>query len=243
MSMSNPNSYGASGGQNTPWPQYGENATDPTAGYPGAAPAGYPGAASPGYQGAGYGGGPVAVQLPKMPSRAPGVVTLVIGILLMAVVAPVVCVVTMASGLGGTLEKFAEGTNLHNGSTVTLEETGPFTVMISGGQASSCSLEDSTGAEFQLKAYEPTDPTVFTTDMVPAGRYELSCQGLSPSADLLAFPVRVDDMIKAVVMPFVWATIVGVLGLVAVIVGIVLIVRVGKKRRMMTQQAMMASIR
>ena len=63
-SMSNPNPYGASGDQNTPWPQYGENAADPTTGYPGAAPAGYPGAASPGYQGAGYGGGPVAVQLP-----------------------------------------------------------------------------------------------------------------------------------------------------------------------------------
>ena len=31
------------------------------------------------------------------------------------------------------------------------------------------------------------------------------------------------------IMPFVWATIVGVLGLVAVIVGIVLIVRAGKK--------------
>lgn len=243
MSMSNPNSYGASGGQNTPWPQYGENAADPAAGYPGAAPAGYPGAASPGYQGAGYGGGPVAVQLPKMPSRAPGVVTLVVGVLLMTLIAPVVCVVTMASGLGGTLEKFAEGANLHNGSTVTVEETGPFTVMISGGQASSCSLKDSTGAEYQLRAYDPTDPSIFTTDMVSAGRYELSCQDVSPRADLLAFPMGVDDMMMALVMPFVWATIVGVLGLVAVIVGIVLIVRVGKKRRMMTQQAMMASIR
>ena len=113
--MSNPNPYGASGDQNTPWPQYGENAADPTTDYPGAAPAGYPGAASPGYQGAGYGGGPVAVQLPKMPSRVPGVITLVVGIIVMAFVAPTVMFVTLANGVGGSFEKFSEGTNLHNG--------------------------------------------------------------------------------------------------------------------------------
>lgn len=101
--MSNPNPYGASGDQNTPWPQYGENAADPTTGYPGAAPAGYPGAASPGYQGAGYGGGPVAVQLPKMPSRVPGVITLVVGIIVMAFVAPTVMFVTLVNGVGARL--------------------------------------------------------------------------------------------------------------------------------------------
>ena len=53
----------------------------------------------------------------------------------------------------------------------------------------------------------------------------------------------VDDLMMSFIMPFVWATIVGVLGLVAVIVGIVLIVRAGKKQRLMTQQAMMAAIR
>ena len=59
----------------------------------------------------------------------------------------------------------------------------------------------------------------------------------------MAFPMGVDDLMMSFIMPFVWATIVGVLGLVAVIVGIVLIVRAGKKQRLMTQQAMMAAIR
>ena len=223
--MSNPNPYGASGDQNTPWPQYGENAADPTTGYPGAAPAGYPGAA------------------PKMPSRVPGVITLVVGIIVMAFVAPTVMFVTLVNGLGGSFEKFSEGTNLYNGSTVTVEETGPYSVMISGGEASSCSFKDSTGAEFQLKAYDATDRSMFTTDMVPAGRYELSCEGMPAHAQLRAVPMGVDDLMMSFIMPFVWATIVGVLGLVAVIVGIVLIVRAGKKQRLMTQQAMMAAIR
>lgn len=233
--MSNPNPYGASGDQNTPWPQYGENASDPTTGYPGAA--------SPGSQGAGYGGGPVAVQLPKMPSRVPGVITLVVGIIVMSFVAPAVMFVTLANGLGGSFEKFSEGTNLHNGGSITVEESGPYSVMISGGEASSCSFKDSTGAEYQLKAYDATDRSVFTTDMVPAGRYELSCEGMSANAQLAAFPMGLEDLVMSFVMSCVWATIVGVLGLVAVIVGIVLIVRAGKKQRLMTQQAMMAAIR
>ena len=74
--MSNPSPYDSQGGQNTPWPQYGENAHT-------AAPQGYSGAA----YGGGY-AGPTAVVMPDMPSRAPGVVTLVIGVLLMIIVAP-----------------------------------------------------------------------------------------------------------------------------------------------------------
>ena len=84
---------------------------------------------------------------------------------------------------------------------------------------------------------------MFSTDMAPAGRYELSCEGMPANAELMAFPMKVDDMMMAFIMSFVWATIVGVLGLVAVIVGIVLIVRAGKKQRLITQQAMMAAIR
>jgi hypothetical protein len=178
-----------------------------------------------------------------MPSRVPGVITLVVGIIVMSFVAPAVMFVTLANGVGGSFEKFSEGTNLHNGGSVTVEKTGPYSVMISGGEASSCSFKDSTGAEYQLKAYDATDRSMFSTDMVPAGRYELSCEGMPANAELMAFPMKVDDMMMAFIMSFVWATIVGVLGLVAVIVGIVLIVRAGKKQRLITQQAMMAAIR
>ena len=97
--MSNPSSYGSSGGANTPWPQYGENVDVPQD-YPGAADQGYAG--SPG---AGY-GSPI-VELPPMPSRAPGITTLVIGIVAMLVIAPITLVVTLIAGLGSTFDQLA----------------------------------------------------------------------------------------------------------------------------------------
>ena len=45
------------------------------------------------------------------------------------------------------------------------------------------------------------------------------------------------------VMPFVWATVVGVIGLILLIVGIVLLVKVNGKRRRLVQQTMMSAIR
>ena len=44
-------------------------------------------------------------------------------------------------------------------------------------------------------------------------------------------------------MPFVWGTVVGVVGLIVLIVGIVLLVKVNGKRRRITQEAMLSAVR
>ena len=44
-------------------------------------------------------------------------------------------------------------------------------------------------------------------------------------------------------MPFLWGTIVGVVGLIVLIVGIVLLVKVNGKRRRITQEALMSALR
>ena len=50
-------------------------------------------------------------------------------------------------------------------------------------------------------------------------------------------------MSKTFVVPFVWGSVVGVSGLICVIVGIVLLVKVNGKRRRIMQEAMMAAVR
>ena len=83
--MSHP-PYGSSGGQSTPWPQYGENT--------GGVPQGYPGGGPQGYAGSGY-VAPASVVMPPMPSRASGIVALVLGIVMMVLIAPIVFFATM----------------------------------------------------------------------------------------------------------------------------------------------------
>ena len=50
-------------------------------------------------------------------------------------------------------------------------------------------------------------------------------------------------MTKTFVVPFVWGSVVGVTGLICLIVGIVLLVKVNGKRRRIMQEAMMAAVR
>ncbi len=44
-------------------------------------------------------------------------------------------------------------------------------------------------------------------------------------------------------MPLIWGTVVGVGGLIVMIVGVVLLVKVNGKRRRLAQEAMMAAMR
>ena len=85
--MSNP-PYGVPGNQGTPWPQYGDNGA-------GAPMQGMPMQGGPqNFQGGGY-GGPVTMPIVKGPSKAPGVILIVVGILMAIVVAPILFFVLM----------------------------------------------------------------------------------------------------------------------------------------------------
>lgn len=241
--MSNPSPYGSSGGQHTPWPQYGENVDVPQ-GYPGAADQDYPGAADQGYTGSpGAGYGSPIVELPPMPSRAPGITTLVIGIVAMLVIAPITLVVTLIAGLGSTFDQLAGSDGgLRNGDTVSVSEGGDFTVLITDGLANSCSLTDANGAGYVMNAYQG-DSSIFSITGISPGNYQLSCDGLSSGAQVVGLGMSPDEAGMAFIVPFVWATVVGVIGLIVMIVGIVLLVRVNRKRRELTQQAMMSVYR
>ena len=229
--MSNPSPYDSQGGQNTPWPQYGENAQT-------AAPQGYSGAA----YGGGY-AGPTAVVMPDMPSRAPGVVTLVIGVLLMIIVAPIVLIMTMGMGITSAAESVGNEAILRNGDSVTVTSEGQYTLMIGEAGATSCSLVDSSGVSHRMQSYDDQN-NLYTASNLSSGTYKIDCDLVTSGTDIFGFNGNAEDaVIQMFVMPFVWATVVGVIGLILLIVGIVLLVKANGKRRRLVQQTMMSAIR
>ena len=123
--MSNPRPYGVPGEQATPWPQYGQGGAN------GAMPA------QGGYPGAGY-AGPAVMPPMNLPSRAPGTIMIVVGLLMMLIVAPIVFVVVAFSGLNTDMPEDINAVNIKNGGTVEVGANGQYTVLFSKGEATSC---------------------------------------------------------------------------------------------------------
>lgn len=236
--MSNP-PYGVPGNQGTPWPQYGENgAGAPMQGMP---MQGMPMQGGPqNFQGGGY-GGPVTMPIVKGPSKAPGVILIVVGILMAIVVAPILFFILMFQGLSGVGENLAAGTVVSNGGTIEVGANGSYTVSISPGEASSCTLTNGSNQSFEMKRLQSSSE-VYYVDGLAQGTYTIQCQGVSSAVRITGLPVSGDDMVSSTSGAFLWSTLVGVSGVVLLIVGIVLVVRAGSKRKELQQQAMMSAM-
>ena len=93
--------------------QKGDTMSNPSVGNPNPqnAPQAYPGGAY---------GAPAPTAMPKLPGRAPSITTLVIGILLMVVVAPIVFFGIMIAGVTKTEGNAVKGGTTANGSIVTV---------------------------------------------------------------------------------------------------------------------------
>ena len=229
--MSNP-PYGVPGNQGTPWPQYGDNGA-------GAPMQGMPMQGGPqNFQGGGY-GGPVTMPIVKGPS--PGVILIVVGILMAIVVAPILFFVLMFQGLSGVGENLAAGTVVSNGGTIEVGANGSYTVSISPGEASSCTLTNGSNQSFEMKRLQSSSE-VYYVDGLAQGTYTIQCQGVSSAVRITGLPVSGDDMVSSTSGAFLWSTLVGVSGVVLLIVGIVLDVRAGSKRKELQQQAMMSAM-
>ena len=218
--MSNP-SYGPAGQQGAV----------PTNGTP------YPGAATP----QGY-GAPAAVVMPKLPGRGGAITTLVLGVALMVIIAPIVFFATMIAGLAGTEGNEVNGGTTANGSVVTVTADGVFMVRGDADKDPSCSLIGADDKSYELEPYAGNEG-VYLVEHVPAGSYVLQCDGIASGAKISAFNASPEVVAKVFGMPFVWGTVVGVTGLIVLIVGIVLLVKVNGKRRRITQEAMLGAVR
>ena len=156
---------------------------------------------------------------------------------------PIAFFATMAIGLTSSVEDLSNGRALGNGASVTVTDKGSYSVMIGDGSASSCALVDSNNKSYALNPYEGSN-TLFSGSDLSAGTYKIQCQGLTPGAEVAGFNGSAEQLAnKAIVVPLIWGTVVGVGGLVVMIVGVVLLVKVNGKRRRLAQEAMMAAMR
>ena len=176
----------------------------------------YPGAAAP----QGY-GAPAPVAMPKLPGRGGA---------------------TMIAGVAGTGSNSVQGGATANGSVVTVTADGDFTVMASSSKDPACSLVGADNKSYKLEPYAGSGNT-YVASGVPAGSYQLKCDGIASTEKINAFNALPEVIAKVFAMPFLWGTIVGVVGLIVLIVGIVLLVKVNGKRRRITQEALMSALR
>ena len=225
--MSNPTPFGASGEQGTPWPQYGQDGAN------GAMPA------QGAYPGAGY-GGPAVMPTMKLPSRAPGTIMIVVGVLMMLIVAPIVFFVLMFQGASSLGENMANGTVVRNGGTVEVGSNGSYTVSLSEA-ATECMLIKDGNKGWDMKQLDGSSQ-VYYRDGLEEGTYTIRCAGLGDDATITGLPVSGEDLISSTGGALIWSTVVGVGGTVIMIIGIVLVVKANGRRREIQQQAMMSAI-
>lgn len=223
--MSNPRPYGVPGEQGTPWPQYGQDNTMPAQG-------GYPGAAY---------AGPAVMPPMNLPSRAPGTIMIVLGLLMMLIIAPVIFAVVAVSGLNTEAPEDVNAVSITNGGTVEVGANGQYTILLGDAEATSCTMTDTDGDVYDMHSFAGINNYYTATDL-PAGTYRIDCEGLPAGADIAGMDVSAGDITKSSTNGLIWSTVVGVGGTIIMIIGIVLVVKANGRRREIQQQAMMSAI-
>ena len=218
--MSNPRPYGVPGEQGTPWPQYGQDNTMPAQG-------GYPGAAY---------AGPAVMPPMNLPSRAPGTIMIVLGLLMMLIIAPVIFAVVAVSGLNTEAPEDVNAVSITNGGTVEVGANGQYTILLGDAEATSCTMTDTDGDVYDMHSFAGINNYYTATDL-PAGTYRIDCEGLPAGMDASA-----GDITKSSTNGLIWSSVVGVSGTIIMIIGIVLVVKANGRRREIRQQAMMSAI-
>lgn len=223
--MSNPRPYGVPGEQGTPWPQYGQGGTMPAQG-------GYPGAAY---------AGPAVMPPMNLPSRAPGTIMIVLGLLMMLIIAPVIFAVVAVSGLNTEAPEDVNAVSITNGGTVEVGANGQYTILLGDVEATSCTMTDTDGDVYDMHSFAGINNYYTATDL-PAGTYRIDCEGLPAGADIAGMDASAGDITKSSTNGLIWSSVVGVSGTIIMIIGIVLVVKANGRRRELRQQAMMSAI-
>ena len=211
----------------TPWPQYGQQAAPEQSGSAygqQAAPAAYP---AP----------------PQLPSRAPGVLCIVLGLVLMIIIAPVVFFSTAVSSITDEFSNAASGVQrLSNGGGVTLEsQDGYFLQVVPPDTATACSLTDSGGQSYAMQKQDSSG-SLFSAEGLRPGSYTVECAGASDTATFIGLPFSGDILQNSARSSLIWSTVVGVTGVGVLILGIVLVARANKRRGDIQVDIMMSGV-
>ena len=200
--MSNPRPYGVPGEQGTPWPQYGQDNTMPAQG-------GYPGAAY---------AGPAVMPPMNLPSRAPGTIMIVLGLLMMLIIAPVIFAVVAFSGLNTETPEDVNAVSITNGGTVEVGANGQYTILLGDAEATSCTMTDTDGDVYDMHSFAGINNYYTATDL-PAGTYRIDCEGLPAGADIAGMDASAGDITKSSTNGLIWSSVVGVSGTIIMIIG------------------------
>ena len=211
----------------TPWPQYGQQAAPEQSGSANgqqAVPAAY---AAP----------------PQLPSRAPGVLCIVLGLVLMIIIAPIVFFSTAVSSITDEFSNAASGVQrLSNGGGVTLEsQDGYFLQVVPPDTATACSLTDSGGQSYAMQKQDSSG-SLFSAEGLRPGSYTVECAGASDTATFIGLPFSGDILQNSARSSLIWSTVVGVTGVGVLILGIVLVARANKRRRDIQVDIMMSGV-
>jgi len=191
------------------------------------------------FQGGGY-GGPVAMPTVKGPSKAPGIILIVLGVLASFVAAPILFFVLWFQGVTDMTSALSQGASFSNGGTVEVTGVGSYMIMISGGEATTCKMVDSGNNAYDMSPFQ-SDKSIYYIDGLNKGTYTVRCEGVDQKASLSGMSMSPNDFTNTVGNSFRGSTVVGVSGVVLLIVGIVLVVRAGSKHKELQQQAMMSA--
>lgn len=220
-----PGQYGQPGGQapqglypgQNPYPQQGQN---PGTQYPpqGQYPQGPYGAPTP------YGQGQYAAPTGDMPSRTGAILTLIGGIFLMIIVAPIVFFSLVMNAVG--VDRLMDGgLQATNGGTMNVGSAGVVAVLPVSGEATSCVATDSTGNATELY-YEVQSGGTYVGRGLAEGQYTIECEGVTAGSELMVLDGTVlGEIVDGTVQAMVWATVIGLVGLALTIGGIIWLVK------------------
>jgi hypothetical protein len=157
---------------------------------------------------------------------------LVAGVVLMLVVAPVAFFGSLAGGLNLD-ELFRSASTVATGSTVEVDQSGTYIVSSPSGDAISCTLTGNDGTVLQLQSTD--ESSVAMGSGIAPGSYTLDCGASTGLVGMTG--VSADQLTSAGVRAVMWSTVVGLIGLALVVVGIVMLVRVNRRRHDIQRQA------
>ena len=180
---------------------------------------------TPGPHAGGY-GYPVS---PPLPSRTGPILTIVGGAILMVVIAPIILVAMIFSGIGlsSIVESSMQATN---GGVVVVGETGSIGVATTSTLPQTCTLSQEGLGSVEMQP-ELDGAIVVARDLTP-GEYTLSCTGMTSSDSVVVFDGEaLDGMLPATASALGWASVVGIVGLGVLIGGIVWLVKRNGQRR------------
>jgi putative membrane protein len=193
-----------------------------------------------GYPGAAY-AGPAVMPPMNLPSRAPGTIMIVLGLLMMLIIAPVIFAVVAVSGLNTEAPEDVNAVSITNGGTVEVGANGQYTILLGDVEATSCTMTDTDGDVYDMHSFAGINNYYTATDL-PAGTYRIDCEGLPAGADIAGMDASAGDITKSSTNGLIWSSVVGVSGTIIMIIGIVLVVKANGRRREIRQQAMMSAI-